>query len=508
VIPEIEMPGHALAALAAYPELACTPGPFEVATTWGVFEDVFCPTEKTFTFLEDVLTEVIALFPGPYVHLGGDEVPVVRWKDSPAAQEVMKSQGLSKVEDLHGYFMTRMARFLKSHDRRLLGWDEILEGGGVPSDTTIMSWRGFEAGAKAAKEGHDVVMTPQFFTYLNMYQGADIKQEPVAQSGYLPLEKVYAFDPVPEDLPAEAAARIIGSQANIWTEFVRTPEHAELMLLPRLLAMSEVVWSPRAARDWAGFARRLARELPRLDTVPAKYGRHFYRVRQEHEYDLEGRFTVRLLGNTADPVHYTLDGSAPDARATRYERPIRLTGAATVSAVGVRNGEPLSSPAARRYHVSLSTGRPATYTVKYSERYPAGRELALTTGVRGGSSFTDGWQGFDATDCDVTIDLGSSRPLRSVTAGFLRDIVSWIMFPRAAEVLLSDDGQAFRSVGRSDVTEDDRSPAPLAKDVKVSFEEQTARYVRVRATNYGPLPTWHVGAGNRPWLFIDQVIVE
>jgi hexosaminidase len=270
VIPEIEMPGHSQAALAAYPELACTEGPFEVAQTWGVFEDIYCPYEETFEFLETVLTEVIELFPGPYVHIGGDEAPKTRWEESEYVQDLMDREGIAQVEQVQGWFVARIGRFLAEHGKTMIGWDEILEGG-VPADAVVMSWRGILGGIEASRRGHDVVMTPYSHVYFDYYQSQDTASEPFAIGGFLPLDTVYAYEPVPYQLRAGDAAHIIGAQANVWTEYMDTWDHVEYMLLPRMLALSEVVWSPAEARDYRGFLDRLDWHLRRFDALGISY---------------------------------------------------------------------------------------------------------------------------------------------------------------------------------------------------------------------------------------------
>jgi hexosaminidase len=269
IIPEIEMPGHARAALAAYPELSCTGGPFEVSTRWGVHEDIFCPSEQTFAFLENVLTEVMQIFPSGYIHIGGDEVPKKEWKESPVAQEVIRREGLAGEEQLQSYFIRRIERFLIAHGRRLIGWDEILEGGLAP-EATVMSWRGVAGGIEAARQGHDVIMAPTNRTYFDYYQGDSIA-EPLAIGGFVPLDSVYAFEPVPSELTAAEAAHVLGAEGCVWTEYIATPASVEYMLLPRLLALAEVLWSPKEARSWPGFVARLPPQLARLDAMGVKY---------------------------------------------------------------------------------------------------------------------------------------------------------------------------------------------------------------------------------------------
>jgi hexosaminidase len=281
IIPEIEMPGHSRAALAAYPELACTPGPFEVATTWGIFEEIYCPKDETFAFLEGVLTEVMQLFPGPYVHVGGDETPKKAWQESPIAQAVMRREGLRDEHELQSYFIRRIERFLNGHGRKLIGWDEIVEGGLSPT-ATVMYWRDRQdaglghAGVSddparlAARSGNDIIMTPNQTFYLDHYQ-AGPAGEPLAIGGLTPLEEVYAYEPIPADFTPEMARRVIGAQANVWTEYMKTPEHIEYMVFPRMLAVAEVVWSPRDAHDFASFTQRLPGQLRLLASLGVRY---------------------------------------------------------------------------------------------------------------------------------------------------------------------------------------------------------------------------------------------
>ena len=262
VVPEIEMPGHCQAALAAYPELSCTGGPFRVGTEWGIIYDVFCAgNEKTFEFLEDVLTEVIDLFPGPFIHVGGDEAPKLRWQNCHRCQERIRAEGLKSEDELQSYFIKRIERFLSGKGKRLVGWDEILEGGIAPN-ATVMSWRGVAGGVEAARSGHDVVMSPTSHCYFDYYQGRF--DEPWAIGNFLPLEKVYAYDPVPEELTPEQARHVLGGQANLWTEYIVDAPYLEYMLLPRLLAISEVVWTEKGLRSYADFSRRIITHYDRL----------------------------------------------------------------------------------------------------------------------------------------------------------------------------------------------------------------------------------------------------
>ncbi|UKJ08656.1 beta-N-acetylhexosaminidase [Solitalea lacus] len=272
VIPEIEMPGHALAALSAYPILGCTHGPYDVATHWGVFNDVFCPRDTTFKFLENVLTEVMDLFPSKYIHIGGDECPKERWKTCYHCQTMIKEKGFKDEHELQSYFIQRIEKFLNGKGRQIIGWDEILEGGLAPN-ATVMSWRGIEGGIAAAKQQHDVIMTPGGFCYFDHYQSKD-KSEPLAIGGFTNVEKVYSFEPIPTELSADQAKYIKGAQANVWTEYIKTSDHVEYMVFPRALALSEVVWSQKASKNYADFLLRLQKQALRLDQLKVNYARH------------------------------------------------------------------------------------------------------------------------------------------------------------------------------------------------------------------------------------------
>ena len=272
VIPEIEMPGHALAALAAYPHLGCTGGPYEVATRWGIFDDVFCAgSEETFLFLENVLEEVVELFPSQYIHIGGDECPKTRWKECSACQNRIRQEGLADEYELQSYFIRRIEKFLQTKDRRIIGWDEILEGGLAPN-ATVMAWRGVRKGIEAARMGHDVIMSPVGHCYFDYYQ-ADPETQPLAIGGYLPLSRVYEFNPIPEELSARDAKHILGAQGNVWTEYMPTPEHVEYMAYPRAIALAEVLWTPRRKQNFDEFRTRLHLHLQRLDILGVNYFR-------------------------------------------------------------------------------------------------------------------------------------------------------------------------------------------------------------------------------------------
>lgn len=323
VIPEIEMPGHSQAALTAYPLLGCTNGPYEVATKWGVFKEIYCAgKESTFQFLDSVLTEVMAIFPGHYIHIGGDEAPKTEWKNCTYCQKRIKDEGLKDEEGLQSYFISRMEKFLNDHGRDIIGWDEILEGGLAPN-ATVMSWRGEEGGIAAAKQHHNVIMTPGAWCYIDHAQSRS-KLEPLNIGGYLPLSKVYSYDPVPEELAADEKKYIIGVQANLWTEYIPSVEQAEYMIMPRMLAMAEVAWTPLKGKNYDNFLSRIPKQLEYLDRQDFNF-----RIPEPAGFanDTTAKKTVVVKLQPYVPgtkIYYTLDGSTPTTGSALYGKPLRI----------------------------------------------------------------------------------------------------------------------------------------------------------------------------------------
>ena len=350
IIPEIEMPGHALAALTAYPELGCTGRPYGVAKIWGVIEDVYCPTEKTFKFIEDVLTEVIEIFPSRYIHIGGDECPKTSWKQSKFCQDLMKAQGLKDEHELQSYFIKRIDKFLTSKGRKLMGWDEILEGGLSPN-ATVMSWRGIQGGIDAAKQNHDVVMTPSSHVYIDYYQ-SHAAFEPLAIGGFLPLEKVYSYEPTPTELKPDEAKHILGAQVNLWTEYVATPEQAEYMTFPRACALSEVTWTSAANKNFASFGRRLETHFKRLEIMKVNYAKSIFDVKETSTPNKNTQTVeVKLEPYVLDgQVRYTLDFSKPTANSPIFAGQTfnKLT---TIRAAVFRNGKQIGKEFNKTYTI-------------------------------------------------------------------------------------------------------------------------------------------------------------
>jgi len=322
IIPEIEMPGHAVAALAAYPEYACTDGPFKVWTKWGVSQEVFCAgNEKTYQFLEDILDEVCELFPGPYIHIGGDECPKSRWEACSACQHKIKEEGLEDVEQLQGYFTTRIEAYLATKGKRAVGWDEILDGG-VPPRAVIMSWRGEAGGITAAKAGNDVVMAPSAFVYFDHYQ--DVLYEPLAIGGLTPIKEVYDYQPIPEEMTV-GQEHILGAQAQLWTEYIVGNDHLEYMIFPRLMALAEVLWTDKDLKDYPDFQNRLSYWYANLDVLDMNYRIDYPHGFKQVNKTLDNSFSISLSSdNSKAKIYYTINGFDPDENALLYTKPIVL----------------------------------------------------------------------------------------------------------------------------------------------------------------------------------------
>lgn len=503
VIPEIELPGHASAAVAAYPEYGCTGKQIKVADKWGVLEDIFCPSEQTFTFLEDVLTEVMEIFPSKIIHIGGDEAPKTQWKTSPIAQAVIKREGLKDEHHLQSYFIQRVEKFLNKHGREIIGWDEILEGGLAPN-AKVMSWRGYEGGIEAATEKHDVVMTPTDFAYFDYYQG-DAKNEPVAFGGYLPIEKVYSFNPIPKSLKPEFHKYILGSQGNLWTEYITTPERVEYMVFPRITAMAEATWGTN--KNFKEFENRLFKHFKVLDKKNINYSKAIYEVKVENAVSKDKKAAVLTLKSAREggEIRYTMDGTAPTNKSTIYKSPIRLEGDKTIKAAYFDGGDMKSAVASQSFYISKSFGKKVTLKNNPSEKYAAHGANTLVDGVKGiPATHNRDWLGFNGDDVDATIDLGEKQSFSRVSLRSIDGNENWIYLPQSVEILVSNDGNNFNSVKKISAEEIKKMHGVM--DISVS--NQNARFVKVLMKNHGIIADGHPGAGQKAWLFVDEILIN
>jgi len=511
IVPEIEMPAHSVAALTAYPRLSCTGGPFTVPPG-GLWPDVdiYCAgNDSTFIFLENVLSEVIDLFPSKYIHVGGDEATKTQWEKCPKCKLRIKTEGLKDVGELQSYFIKRIEKFINSKNRVLLGWDEILEGG-LPPKATVMSWRGIKGGIDAANQGHDVVMTPEDPCYFDHYQGpADM--EPVGFGGYNPLNKVYAFNPVPEVLNAESTKHILGGQANLWSEFVPNIKHAEYMTFPRIAALAEALWSPKDVRKWDDFSRRIQLFMKRYDLLGINYSKSAYNVTAKTIFDsAKKQLAVSLACELAGvDIHYTSDGSEPNNLSPLYSAPVILDKSVTMKAITFAGGIPAGKPMSQSFNFNKATGKPVKYMVPYSDTYKGSGEFTLVNGLRGSSNGSDGeWQGWSGMNMEVIIDLQQAEEINHISVGALQNTGSWIFFPKKLEFFISEDGLKFQKVAEIENKVDPLLEGNQLKDFSASFSPVIAKFVKVVAYSLGQCPKGHAGEGKAAWLFIDEIGIE
>ena len=510
VVPEIDMPGHMQAALRAYPYLGCKEQDYEVWREWGVTPEVLCAgNDSTYAFIDDVLGEIVDIFPGKYIHVGGDECPKERWEECPKCQAKIKELGLKKdaagtaEEKLQSHVIHHAADFLASRGRNMIGWDEILEGGLAPG-AIVMSWRGQTGGIEAARLGHDVIMVPNDYFYFDYYQSDIIENEPEAIGGYVPLEKVYSFQPIPADLTPEQGSHVLGVQANLWTEYIPTFSHVQYMELPRMAALSEVQWS-EAPKDYTAFISRLVRLINHYDALGYNYARHVFDVTGTLTPATEsGAVIVTLSTVDGAPIRYTLDGSEPTAESPLYEEPLALKESAAVRAIALR-----PSGASRVYSADVNfnkaTGRPVTLLTTPHPRYAASGGATLTDGLRGRGTYNSGhWLGFVGEPLVAEIDLGDGEEVSQLK--FYNDVVtgSWIFDTRAVKVEVSDNGTYWTTVATADYPAMAEGGSDIVEHT-VDFTPVTARRVRLTLTPEPSIPAWHPGAGHPGFIFVDEI---
>lgn len=501
IIPEIEMPGHSQAAIAAYPHLGCTGNQVDVAMKWGVFEEVYCPKESTFKFLEDVIDEVVMLFPGKYIHIGGDEAPKIRWKQCKHCQQLIKKEGLKDEHGLQSYFIARMEKYINSKGKQIIGWDEILEGGLAPN-ATVMSWRGNAGAIEAAKQGHPVILTPNSHCYFDYYQ-SDNANEPIAIGGFLPLEKVYSFEPIPKELNKEQSTYVLGGQGNVWTEYMSTSEKVEYMAFPRAIALSEVLWSPSKNKDYKNFVNRLQHFQKRLDHIGVNYANHLYEINGSTK-NIKGKMHFELNATTNDkPIYYSIDNTPPSKL---YAGPIPINASTTIKAVVKdENDKEISQVFEQKIRVHKAFGKNILLSTQPHKAYSSGGKEALVNGVSGNNKrYGDKeWLGFSGKDVVVMIDLGEFKTINSVATRFHNGNGQWIYAPKKLN-LYFDLGNG-KDISFDNVFKPNDS---LLVNFKVNLTGIKARRLRITIPNYGVIPEGKQGAGHKAWTFIDEIIIE
>jgi hexosaminidase len=440
VLPEIDIPGHAAALLAAHPELSCEKGQYRVEEHYGIFPDVLCPTEACFAFLETLFTEVAQLFPFEYVHIGGDEVIKDRWRDCDHCQQLMRERGMDSVDRLHGYFVSRVEAILQGLGRRAIGWNEVMDGE-ISTDTTIMCWTGFDAGSTALRAGHETIMTPVECTYFDFYQSTSV-DEPQAIHGLTPLRQVFDFDPMPPDTPAHLRGRILGAQANVWTEYLRDAAAVEYACLPRMSALAEALWTG-PTRSWKHFTGRLPAWSGRLRDEGYRVADSAAKPRISIEPGADQILVANLYCDLPGlDVHYTLDGSDPDATSPRYETPLRVDRDCVLRcrSIDPGSGEVFGD---ERQHLSVHRALHCpVYHWRDESLVPAPEHARLTNGCLGRDRIFHAveWTAFETPEADLGIDLQQEQDLRGLRLNFEAGAHRQLYYPSGLRVWLSRDG--------------------------------------------------------------------
>ncbi|WP_439181768.1 glycoside hydrolase family 20 protein [Carboxylicivirga taeanensis] len=500
IVPEIELPGHSAAALVAYPQYYCSnAGELEIWDQAGVSAGVYCAgKESTFQFLEDVLAETMELFPGEFIHIGGDETPKDTWLACPDCRRRMKEEQAHDEHELQSYFVHRIEKFLNKHNRRLIGWDEILDGG-LAQSAAVMSWRGVAGGVKAAEAGHDVVMTPMFPYYFNHTQN-HLSTSP-GHPGIRTLRDVYTFPSIPTDISPEKRKHVIGVQANMWSEYMPKFEHIEYNLFPRVYAISEVAWSPEI-REWDDFYSRVQHTLPSIEKYGVKPGDISYHVRIDVEPDYENQSArLEFLTERSNPVYYTTDGTEPTQKSQVYNGPFVLSQDAHVKACQFKEDGTTTHISEKELIFHKAFGKPYELKYAYAPQYDGGGKYGLTNGFLGVEV------GVEEKPMDLTIDLGELTDVSYINSRYKNAPMSWVFGPKKVTYEVSATGKVFTKVAtfepgvtQSDVDEIVEYPA--------SIDPVKARYVRIVAESVGICPAWHPAAGGKAWLFSDEMIVK
>jgi hexosaminidase len=504
IIPEIEMPAHSMSALASYPELACLDSNGNAFSYPQKIQNEYCTKDETFKFLDDILEEVMNVFPSKYIHIAGDEAGKENWKRCKYDLQRMKEEGLKNVDELQSYFIKRIEKFVNSKGRSIIGWDEILQGGLAPN-ATVMSWTGIDGGIKAAQQHHNVIMTPGDYCYFDHYQ-SDAPGEPVAFCCMLTLPTVYSYDPVPAELKDDEKKYIQGAQGNLWTEYVPDPAKAEYMIFPRAAALSEVDWTEPAHKNYEAFTERLIHYLQRLNTYHVNYSKHLFEIKLTTSL-INNRVTATLGGVSKDHIiHYTLDGTVPTEQSPVYKNPISIQQSATIIAAVLQNGIVLDQ-IKKSFNLHKAVGMPVTLQTAPDKAYNKGGNSAWVNGCLGNDEqFSDDeWLGWEGKTFDGTVDFGNAVTTSSLQTRFFQKPNSWVWVAKKVTVQVSDDGKFFKTIAEKDV------PIP-AKDgasaFSMTWNTVTARYMRIIAEPLGKIPAGNTGAGDDAWLFIDEMIVN
>jgi hexosaminidase len=516
VVPEIEMPGHSRAALAAYPEYSCTGKKLEVPGLWGVFEEIFCAKEESIDFLKDVLSEVVTLFPSEYIHIGGDEAPKTRWKSCPRCQKVIRENGLKDEHELQSFFIQEIDEFLTSKGRKLIGWDEILEGGLSPN-AAVMSWRGFEGGIEAAKQKHFAVMSPGSHCYFDHYQSKN-PNEPTAIGGFTPLEKVYTFNPIPTGFTEQQSFFIIGGQANLWTEYIPTMAQLEYMTYPRALALAQVLWCKQKP-PFEVFKKSFEDyQLTYLKRYNVNYSKAFF-YPQLTIFQNKNGLKLHFKGATKEDV-FQLETHTSE-KDNQLSTVTHITQNDTILVNRSKDNqihtfnfklspEKSSDSAFFELKTHPSIGLPIVLITQPSEQYKGDGALTLVDGVIGVTPWKGNeWLGFDTTQIEFIVDLTKKVKIEEILLNFLQDDGSWIHSPESIQIAVSKNKKNWRNLEPQKFTASQSSNAKKA-GMKNAFEQNIdlkGRFVKVKVNCLKSIPIGFAGEGKTPWTFTDELIL-
>ena len=513
IIPEVDIPGHTLAVLTAYPELGCTGKDCAVGTKWGVFDDVLCAgNEASYDFLEGVFDEITELFPSKYIHIGGDECPKTRWKECPKCQAKIKALGLkgdaehTAEQKLQGYVVSRVEQFLKKKGREVIGWDEILEGDNISQDAIVMSWRGTEGGIAAAQRHNRAIMTPHYSLYFDYNQGEDPSKEPLSIGEYLPVKKVYDYEPIDPKLTPEQGKYILGAQANLWTEYIASPAHAEYMLLPRLAALAEVQWTAPEKKNYADFLKRLGNLLNYYQKEGYHYAKHILGVTPVIQpAPKKDGIQVELLTVGDGKVYYTTDGTTPDATKTLYTQPIKLSNEVLLKAVAVHK-DTISGEFSYQSLFNKATYKPIQLLTETNPKYTFGGATALVDAQIGEDSYIDGhWVGFPGrVGVEAVIDLGKEEEISNLKTGSLSDTPNWIFPASEVAIYSSADGKNFQLITQQPLKIAQKTDPIKRVPISLNFAKTKTHYVKV-VLKGTVIPEWHEGKGTPALLFVDEI---
>jgi hexosaminidase len=504
IIPEIEMPGHAMAALAAYPALGCTGGPYRTATFWGVFDDVYCAgNDSTFAFLQNVLDEVMALFPSAYIHIGGDECPKTRWKACTKCQQRKQTLGLPDEHALQSYFIQRVEKYLNSKGRQIIGWDEILEGGLAPN-ATVMSWRGEAGGTAAIAQHHRVIMTPESHCYFDYYQSL-YASAPLAAGGFTPLQKVYGYEPLAGSADSSGMIYLAGVEGQAWSEYFTNTARATYMIFPRALALAELAWTPVALRNYDHFLNRLRGQklLMQHEGLPssAQYDEISYTATPSQSNTVLVTLHSPLPGGE---IRYTTNNSLPTLHSTLYTVPLSIKRTSTIKALLFYKRKQAAGRLFQQYvRIHKAVGASVVVKNKPVDRFNPGA-ATLVNGVFGNNRYNDSqWTGFSGSDLYAVIDLGNIQSIRRLGLHVLNYHWQRMWAPVSIQLLASTDGEHYKELYRQD-----SFPLNGINVLDVPVKQEPARYIKVIGVNKGIIPAGEYGAGGNALLLIDEVTVE